>query len=1197
MLRHRTGTAGCHAGGLAAARYFLGETLRPDNELLAKYYAGESVPHDLDGIEHLGRAIAAGDMAFSAAAAELVAAHGRMLGYPDDREGLETRITDLLLKAADRSDMRETLAVEGGTVARVREDLDPRLAERLGIDTARPLTQGELANLLAGARADGEAIEGKQIKRPMKSIAEVFGLDAAALPAPDAIDHVLAGRRADGDAPRSAEGNGEPLSDAVIDGARKRFLNAYGLPSGTELAPEHIAHMKAGRTATGRFPDTGDVLRHLNAVKAPISYTDCIWSADKSVSVAWALAPTERERALIHQAHRESVAESMAYAEKFLGVTRKTEGGTVTWEAGATAWVVCDHYTARPTAEIAMRDKSGEAYTEFQTVPLRVADMQLHSHALLLNAVLTEGGRIGAMDLDRLDGKVKELGGVYQATYARKLRALGIDARLDPETGACRVMDVPEFITRHFSKRTQDIETAAHRYAAGEGLDWDAMSPAHQLKFLRRGVEETRLPKRAQEGDSDFTIWRKEAEEVGYRHRSMLRPGQEQGLRPDAERLRHAYEVSLPLIEDALSKRAKLSAGEFREFATRGLIEAGIGDDPGADIKAVMGFYHKHGVRQNGEMTRIIFGEDVPVRGKQRWSVTTAMHIEDERTVISLAQRFAADKSGALSHDTLERASQEFLAKNSRIDRNGAQWIKQREVIEQAGTGPMFCVIEGIGGAGKSTLLSPIVAASREAGQHVHGVARGWKQAVSLRSAGLTQRDVAATSVFLDRVKKGRVALGKDSTVIVEELSQVGRPEMLKLLQLQQRHGFRMLAIGDPKQGGAIDPEVIDLLIDVLGDKVPKILTSIRQETDREREISRLFRDGKAGDAIRMKLEDGTAELVAGGRAAAIRRIAEKWHELTLAGREPTIGTALNRDAHDIGTAIRQRLQDAGTIGPDRVELDVLRRGEAGVHPMPLAEGDKVRVFNRIWLDRQHFASNGDVLTVMAAGADGMTARAEDGREAFVPWSKCQGQFESAPRLAYGHALTIDASQGTTSKVHIDAVLSGSWCQQGGKGYVNESRQQETTYLIVNEAAERKRIYSRLTRGEHRPVHAAVREADVWKHVAANISRPSTKASALEFMRVGSDFRRGSVSALAAVRPGPPGHEHAGPRVTPWIRLEQVRAAIDLPRRAAEVARHVSETAGRAMHQAQGLWERTAAIGRSQRPQEQEHERGYEREQ
>jgi hypothetical protein len=73
----------------------------------------------------------------------------------------------------------------------------------------------------------------------------------------------------------------------------------------------------------------------------------------------------------------------------------------------------------------------------------------------------------------------------------------------------------------------------------------------------------------------------------------------------------------------------------------------------------------------------------------------------------------------------------------------------------------------------------------------VHGIARGWKQAVSLRGAGLTQKDVAATSVFLDRVSKGRITLDKHSTVVVEELSQIGRGDMLQLLKLQQEHGFR----------------------------------------------------------------------------------------------------------------------------------------------------------------------------------------------------------------------------------------------------------------------------------------------------------------------------------------------------------------------------------------------------------------------
>jgi AAA domain/TrwC relaxase len=826
-----------------------------------------------------------------------------------------------------------------------------------------------------------------------------------------------------------------------------------------------------------------------------------------------------------------------------------------------------------------MVDKHGEAYTEFQTVPMRDPDMQLHSHALLLNAVLTEGGRIGSMDLDRLDGLVKELGGVYQASLARNLRAHGIDARLDAGTGAARIMAVPSEVTRHFSKRTQDIEAAAHRYAAEEGLDWNTMTPAHQLKFLRKGVEETREKKREHDGDSDFTMWRKQAaDEIGYQHRSVLRPGEEQALRPAWERHRLAYEVSLPLIERALAQRAKLDATEFREFATRGLIEAGISDDPARDIKAVMRMYSEHGVRQNGEMTLIAFGKDVPVRGKERWSVTTAMHLDEEQAVIDLARQFGTDRSGALSPESLERASQAYLAAHPEIDPNGAQWTKQREVIEGAGTGAMFTVIEGVGGAGKSTLLAPYVSASREAGQHVHGIARGWKQAQSLRGAGLTQKDVAAVSVFLDRVGRGRIKLDRNSTVIVEELSQVDRNDMLRLLKLQQEHGFRMLAIGDPRQGGSIGPEVIDLLTETLGDKVPQILTSVRQNTERERAIALLFREGKAGEAIGMKLKDGTAELVAGGRPATVQRIAAKWHELIVAdpSLRPTIGTMTNRDAHEIGVATRKRLQDAGTIGADKIELGVLRRGESGVHPMKLAEGDKVRVFNRVWVDG-HFASNGDVLDVMDVSEKGMTARNEAGQEAVIPWGKLQGTFDAAPSLAYGHALTIDASQGTTSRVHIDAILSGSWQQKGGKAYVNESRHIETTHLIVNEAAERKRIYSRIPRGEYRPV----RSADIWKHVADNLSRPATKASALEFMRVGTHIHRGNIADLPATLEPAERREQAGEaRMTLWHRMERI---------AAEHAPHVRQAmdaalnlAQRVSHQVQQRW--------------QQPDRGYERE-
>ena len=156
---------------------------------------------------------------------------------------------------------------------------------------------------------------------------------------------------------------------------------------------------------------------------------------------------------------------------------------------------------------------------------------------------------------------------------------------------------------------------------------------------------------------------------------------------------------------------------------------------------------------------------------------------------------------GALSHDSLERASQAFLASHPKIDPNSDQWKAQRQVIEQLGSGGRLGVAIGVAGAGKTTLMAPIVSAMRDDGRQVYGIARGWKQAVALRDSGVERKDTVAVSVFLSRgTAKGRIKLDSNSVVIIDELSQVGRGDMLRLMQLQQKHGFTMLAIGDPKQ-------------------------------------------------------------------------------------------------------------------------------------------------------------------------------------------------------------------------------------------------------------------------------------------------------------------------------------------------------------------------------------------------------------
>jgi hypothetical protein len=344
--------------------------------------------------------------------------------------------------------------------------------------------------------------------------------------------------------------------------------------------------------------------------------------------------------------------------------------------------------------------------------------------------------------------------------------------------------------------------------------------------------------------------------------------------------------------------------------------------------------------------------------------------------------------------------------------------------------------------------------------------------------------------------------LDENAILIIDELSQVGRSDMLKLMELQQKHGFMLLAVGDPKQCQSVESgPTISLLQEALGDAIPEVLISKRQHTEREVKIASLFREGKAADAIAMKREDKTAIAVPGGRQTTIDRVAALWRErIEARGDEPdfklTISAPTNQDAHVIDLAIRDEMREMGWLSGDERIVTVSMRGERSAQKLALSSGDKVRVFNRVWAeDKQHFASNGDVITILKTSADGLTARNGEGREAFLSWRKFQPEG-GPPQLSYGYCLTIDASQGITSDEHIDALPDGSHMTQGLKGYTAESRHHDTTWLVVNEAAERRQIAGRLPVGEYRRIC----KDDVWRNVAGNLSQQPIKASALEVL-------------------------------------------------------------------------------------------------
>jgi TrwC relaxase/AAA domain len=1117
MLTFRVGAAGgSPRSGAAMAAYLTNETLSPGNTERAAYYSGEVIPEPLTRVGELGVAVAEGDISYSDALNELVRAELRFRppGEDLDVDALKDGIHAALAQAATRHEFAQEAASAGGTSGELRPDLSPAMAAKLGIaDSLRPLTKEGIGNLLNGKRLDGGSIEGKKKHSATLSIAEIFGLDSKGDPIQgEAATRVLAGLRADGEPPRTA--SGKPLPENAVSGAVKRYKAAVGVPTHRDATAEERDLLMDGRSATGVVLDAGDYRRHINATRPPVAFIDLTFSAPKSLSVAWARAQTEVERAIFLDVHKHAVAATMAYGEELLGVARMGAGGTAGTEAGKIAWVSFPHYTARPATDIVRLDKEGRPYTERHEIPSLDPDPQIHTHTIVPNVVLTDSGRVGSIDLDRLDGAVKELGRVYQANVAQNLRRFGADVVLGKHNEA-KLSAISDAEADLFSKRSRDTHRATEEFAKKEGVDWDSLSDAQQVAMLKAGGADSR--NRKSDGPPDFVKWEQQAIEAGFKPRSMLRPDAiKLELEPE-ERRQLAFEVSRKLLGEQFERRSTLSGQELREIATTGLIVAGISERPGEDIAAVTKMFREQGVlMKDGTHTDIAWGKEAAVRGKTKWSVVTVLGVEQEQTLIDLARTASADKSAGISDVQIERAAEAFLARNPKIDRDGAQWRAQREMITRLAGPEAGRLSLGIGaaGAGKSALLEVMADAWREDGRRVYGASLAWRQTTDLQKAGIADQDRAAIDPFLRRAAKGRYALDSRSVIVIDEVALVGVKQLLDLAKLQEKTGAQIVLIGDDRQCQAVSAgPVCDVLRKALGENaIPEITTSIRQKTERELETTQLFREGRVAEALERKREDNTARIVAGGSQATINHVAQLRRSRLDANRDDPSYTLLilaptNREVRQVSEAIRIERRQMGEIGPDIVEVDATDRQDR--YTLALAAGDRVRLFDRVLIPGRDkvLANNGDVVEILKLDEQGMTVRNADGLEGPVKWSKLRDRVGDPLKLTRGEARTIDAAQGLTVSDTIVAAPHGPASITAFKAYTADSRHERQVFLVMDESAIRRALSQRQIIGQYQPI----REPDIWRAAADSLSREPVKASALETLTRVTHARRGSV--------------------------------------------------------------------------------------
>ncbi len=890
-----------------------------------------------------------------------------------------------------------------------------------------------------------------------------------------------------------------------------------------------------------RAEDGGAWSRHARQISA----YDLTFSAHKSVSLAMAFAPTEAERAALVRAHEGAVDDAMRYVAQEVGWARRGKAGCLGAEPGEVGWVRFLHFTSRPT--VLVQDGPDGA-----TVPTDVAvpsDPQLHSHNALFNAVVTASGRVGSLDTLRIQGRVHEFGAYYQARLAGRLRALGVDVAYDAREQAAAIRGIGQEVCDAFSNRHREVARKAKAIAGTLGLAWDDLPAERKQGLMQSAAVRDRLAKN--DGMTDRQTWAATAATLGWQHRSVLGQVEAPAL-SDAERLDAAYAHAARHVGEAFHRSAVLSMDVVRTHAARALIGTGL-DGP-EDIGRVVEALRERGIPLHGGQARLVFG----MRDGTLAATNTAQ-VAIEQGVAEAAAVAAADRTGALLPGEIARA-----ALGSGLDfghgRDGEQGqehgVAQRAAMHALGEGGRLGVLVGVAGAGKTALMAPLVRAWQERGREVIGLGLAWRQADALGEAGI--RTTYAVAPFLDAVRRGDVQVGRGTVLAIDEVGQVGPRQFLQLLELQQATGCTIKALGDPEQCQAVEAgDTMEILRRVLpAAAVPELLSTVRQDTARARKVARLFRDGRAGEALAMKRADGTAVLVGGDEEQVVGRIADhviaRRDALRAQGssRGVTVSVPSNADAAAISGAIRERLRARGELGRDEVVLQAAD-GRGAEYDLPVARGDRLRLYRKTWgtVDgrRTHLGSNGQVVEVAGRDAEGLHLRSTARRGApavHVPWARLAEPATGRLLLGFGHCLTIDSAQGITSGEHVNAMPRGSAGMSAFKAYVAESRHVSQVWTLVGEAAEREAERAARPLGDARPVTAE----DLWERIGRTMSEKPRKPLGMDLLaQVRADGEQASGRFIEGCeRVQRHAHAHGGgvPRLAAEGRLLRAEAAV-----------------------------------------------------
>ena len=373
-------------------------------------------------------------------------------------------------------------------------------------------------------------------------------------------------------------------------------------------------------------------------------------------------------------------------------------------------------------------------------------------------------------------------------------------------------------------------------------------------------------------------------------------------------------------------------------------------------------------------------------------------------------------------------------------ERIAAPLSREQEQALETVTGPeRLAVLIGPAGTGKGVVIDAAARAEQTAGREVFGVAVSGSTAQRLGrdSPALAGRTLTMDALVV-RANRGRLDVGPDTTVILDEAGMVDHKRMDALTELIDRSGAKLIAVGDGKQLPSIGPGG---MFDRFAGRAPTAeLADIYRTSDpEERKAWAALREGEAERALAHYQSRGQLFL-ADTREQAGEAAVRRWAELTETREIRTvalISDASNAEVDRLNARAQHLRAERGELGQVEVALPNRHYG--------LRERDLITFTEQQRIPGEPRVENGDRGEVAEVGEHGVTVRLdESARELDIA-----GDDLAKLRLAY--AQHIHRQQGAT--LDRSVVVTGGWQTSKEGAYVQASRARHGTewYLAREE--------------------------------------------------------------------------------------------------------------------------------------------------